>query len=229
MLIDEGSGEGTEKLGDPESVPHTDGAEQAAENPRGGNHDDDVAAQRDDEGLGALAQCFQRAGGRDRDGGYQEARADDTQRDLTGGDGIGVGGEHADQSGAAHQADDGTGGHDGGVHTHGKVIDLFHAAMLPGAVIIADEGAHALHNAARGQVQEGLQLIINTQNDHIPLRVSGQQRVEERNQHRGQRQVENGGNADGVKLGIQPPVRLDAAQPQLHGKTVGAVNNKVDA
>ena len=101
--------------------------------------------------------------------------------------------------------------------------------MLPGTVIIADEGAHALHNAARGQVQEGLQLIINTQNDHIPLRVSGQQRVEERNQHRGQRQVENGGNADGVKLGIQPPVRLDAAEPQLHGKTVGTVNNKVDA
>ena len=31
VLIDEGSGEGTEKLGDPESVPHADGAEQAAE------------------------------------------------------------------------------------------------------------------------------------------------------------------------------------------------------
>ena len=64
---------------------------------------------------------------------------------------------------------------------------------------------------------------------NIPLRVSGEQRVEERNQHRGQRQVEDGGNADGVKLGIQPPVRLDAAQPQLHGEAVGTVNNKVDA
>ena len=73
VLIDEGSGEGTEKLGDPESVPHADRSEQAAENPRSGDHDDDVAAQRDDEGLGALAQCFQRAGGRDREGGYQEA------------------------------------------------------------------------------------------------------------------------------------------------------------
>ena len=54
VLIDEGSGEGTEKLGDPESVPHADGAKHAAEDPRGGDHDDDVAAQRDDEGLGAL-------------------------------------------------------------------------------------------------------------------------------------------------------------------------------
>ena len=59
-LVDESSGEGTEKLGDPESVPHADRSEQAAEDPRGGDHDDDVAAQRDDEGLGALAQCFQR-------------------------------------------------------------------------------------------------------------------------------------------------------------------------
>ena len=29
--------------------------------------------------------------------------------------------------------------------------------------------AHALHNAARGQVQEGLQFIINTQNNHLSL------------------------------------------------------------
>ena len=79
VLVDESGGEGTEKLGDPESVPYADGAKHAAEDPRGGDHDDDVAAQRDDEGLGALAQCFQRAGGRDREGGYQEARADDAQ------------------------------------------------------------------------------------------------------------------------------------------------------
>ena len=42
VLIDEGSGEGTEKLGDPESVPHADGAKHAAEDPRSGDHDDDV-------------------------------------------------------------------------------------------------------------------------------------------------------------------------------------------
>ena len=41
VLIDEGSGEGTEKLGDPEGVPHADGAKQAAENPRSGDHDDE--------------------------------------------------------------------------------------------------------------------------------------------------------------------------------------------
>lgn len=56
VLIDEGSGEGAEKLGDPESVPHADRSEQAAENPRSGDHDDDVAAQRDDESLGAFAE-----------------------------------------------------------------------------------------------------------------------------------------------------------------------------
>lgn len=78
-----------------------------------------------------LPSASSEPGGRDREGGYQEARADDAQSNLTGGDGIGVGGEHADQSGAAHQADDGAGGHDGRRHTHGKVIGSFSRGHAP--------------------------------------------------------------------------------------------------
>ena len=152
VLIDEGGGEGTEKLGDPESVPHATGQTCGRESTQR-DHDDDVAAQRDDEGLGALAQCFQRAGGRDREGGYQEARADNAQSNLTGGDGIGVVVNMPIKAGlptrqmmvpAAIMA----------ASYPWRGCKSFHAAMLSGTVIIADEGAHALHNAARGRYRK---------------------------------------------------------------------------
>ena len=71
--------------------------------------------------------------------------------------------------------------------------------MLPGAVVIADDGPHALHYAVGGQIQEGLQLIVHTQYQHVYLRVSRQNDIEGRDQQRGQCQVEGSGHSHRIQ------------------------------
>ena len=43
----------------------------------------------------------------------------------------------------------------------GELVELCHAGVLFCTVVVADEGAHSLHDAVGGQVEEGLQLVIN--------------------------------------------------------------------
>lgn len=50
------------------------------------------------------------------------------------------------------------------------------------AVVIADQRAHPLHNAIRRQIDEGLQFVIDPQNQDIHLGIGGQNRIERRNQ-----------------------------------------------
>ena len=41
--------------------------------------------------------------------------------------------------------------------------------MLSGTVIISDDRAHALNDAACRKVQEGLELVVDSENHHIAL------------------------------------------------------------
>ena len=100
--------------------------------------------------------------------------------------------------------------------------------MLPRAVIVADEGAHSLHEAVGGQVQKGLQFIVDAQHHHITLRESCQQPVEEGDQQRGQRQIEDGRNADGVQSAVQRCVRAQAAAAQPHRQLGAQIDHKVN-
>ncbi len=63
-----------------------------------------------------------------------------------------------------------------------SLVKLFHTGVLFGTVIVTDEGAHALHNAISGQVEERLELIVDAQNDHIAFGEPGKQAVEEGDQ-----------------------------------------------
>ena len=100
--------------------------------------------------------------------------------------------------------------------------------MLPRAVVVANEGAHALHEAVGRQIQKGLQFIIDAQHHHIALRKSRQQPVEEGDQQRGQRQIQDGRNADGVQSAVQRRVRAQTAAAQPHRQLSTQVDHKVD-
>ena len=218
-----------EHLGDPEGVPHTVRAKAAAQH-CGQRHDEHhIAAQRDHQRRHALAKALQCAG---RGGGHcrhHKADADDAQGLGTGGDGIGVGGEQPDELPGGQQADDRAQRHDGDAHKQGELVQLLHAGVLPGTVVVADERAHTLYDAVGGQVQKGLQLVVNAQNDHIALGEPGKQAVEEGDQQGGQSQVQDGRHADGVQLAVQCNVRVQAAAAQPHRQFGAQVDEQVHA
>ncbi len=73
--------------------------------------------------LGGIAG---RGGGDCRD---NEAEADDAQGRLADGNGLGVGGEQADEGAGDGQAEDGANGHDGGAQAQRQVVEPGDAAM----------------------------------------------------------------------------------------------------
>ena len=196
----------------------------------GQRHDEyDVAAQRDDQRFCALAKAFQCTG---RGGGYgrnHKAQTDDAQGSLADGDGFGVGGEQLHQRAGSEQADDRARSHDGSTHDEGEFVELFHAGVLFGTVIVANERAHTLHDAVGGQIQEGLQLVVNAQHHHVALGKARQQAVQEGDQQRGQGQIEDGRHADGIQFAVQCGIRAQAAAAQSDRQLSTDVNEKVNA
>ena len=92
--------------------------------------------------------------------------------------------------------------------------------MLFGTVIVANERAHTLHDAIGGQIQEGLQLVVNAQHHHVALGKARQQAVQEGNQQRGQGQIEDGRHADGIQFAVQCSIRAQAAAAQSDSSSV---------
>ena len=72
--------------------------------------------------------------------------------------------------------------------------------MFPRAVVIADQGAHPLHNAIRWKIDKCLQFVIDSQNQNIHFGICRQNRIERRNQKRRKREIQGCGNANGVQL-----------------------------
>lgn len=55
-----------------------------------------------------------------------------------------------------HQTAKGTRCHDSGAQDEGDLVELAYPFVLPGTVVVADEGTHSLHDAVGGQVEECL-------------------------------------------------------------------------
>ena len=77
----------------------------------------------------------------------------------------------------------------GGAQPQRDLKDFFDPLAFSRAVIVADQGAHPLHNAVGGHIQKGLQFVIYAQHNNIALRISRQQPVQKRYQQRRQRQI----------------------------------------
>lgn len=196
----DGQGDGGgDRFRDPEGVPHARRSQKPAEEEGCGDHEDDVAEQGDHQGGKALAQALQGAGGGDGYGGYHEPGADDPQGGFPRLDGLGVFGEQPGEPAGKGQEQDGAQGHDAAGHGQHQPVDLPHPAVLPGAEVVADEGAHALDDAVGGQVEKGLELVVSAQDQDIHLGVGGENGVEGGDEEGGQGEVQHRRDADGVQ------------------------------
>ena len=52
--------------------------------------------------------------------------------------------------------------HNDATHAQNDLINLADPFVLPRAVVIANQGAHPLHNAIRWQIDKGLQFVIDS-------------------------------------------------------------------
>ena len=80
-----------------------------------------------------------------------------------------------------------------------------------------------------GEIQEGLQLVVNAQHHHVALGKARQQAVQEGDQQRGQGQIEDGRHADGIQFAVQCGIRAQAAAAQSDRQLSTDVNEKVNA
>ena len=220
---------GRERFGDPEGMPHAVCTQKMAQY-GGQRHDENnVAAQRNDQRFCAFAQTLQCAAGGGGKGGHHKAQTDDAQGGLTGIKSLGVGSKQLHQRAGGEQADARAGCHDGCAHDKSELIELFHTGVLPGTVVVADERAHTLHDAVGGQIQKGLQLIVDAQHHHIALGECSQQTVQEGDQQGWQSQIEDRRYADAVKFFVQRSIRAQAAAAHPHRELSAGVDEKVNA
>lgn len=226
--VDDAGDRRCQHLGKPEGVPYAVCAQPVTQQCSQRHDENNIPAQRDDQRFCALAQSLQCTGSGGGDCRDDKADADDAQRGLPGGDGFGVLGEQPHQLPGSKLTDHRARRHDGCAHEQGQLEQLFHPSVLPRTVVVADEGAHSLHEAVGGQVQKGLQFIVDAQHHHIALGEGRQQAVEEGDQQGGQGQIQDGRHTDGVETAFEREVRPQGLPAQMDGRLGGAVDHEVD-
>ena len=164
---DQPAGRRGRHLRHPEGVPHAHRAPQQVKDKGQRQDDHRVPHQGNDEGRPAHPQPLQGAAGNDRHRRDDKTQADDPQRGAAQGDGLGIGGEQADQLAGNGPAQDGAQHHDARRQRQPGEEDLPHAGGLFGAVVVAHDGPHPLHDAVGGQVEEGLQFVVDPQHQDI--------------------------------------------------------------
>ena len=105
---------------------------------------------------GKRAQTLQRAGRGGGDGRHHKAQADDPQSNFSGFHRLRGRGKEPHERLRGCQTAKGARCHDGGAQDEGDLVELAYPFVLPGTVVVADEGTHSLHDAVGGKVEECL-------------------------------------------------------------------------
>ena len=143
------------------------------------------------------------------------------------GDRLGVLGEERHQRRRNHQTHHGAYHHNARAQRKRHPENTADAVLLTRTVIVPDYRPHTLNNAARGHIQEGLQLVVDAEHDHIRLSEAAEQRVQAGHQQRRQRQIERRRNADRVQPSGQAGHTVQAAFAQPHRRWTGRVQHQI--
>lgn len=215
------------ELREPESVPDAGGSEETAQDESGGNSYDCVAQQRNDERRRAHAEPFERAGGDNRNRRDDEAEADDPQRLRARADRLCVSGERAYQHLRRRLAEQRPDRHYSRRQREGRQAYTPDARVLPCAEVVADQRPHALHDAVGGKIEKSLQLIVNTEDDDVNLRILREDDIQRRNKQRRQREVQRRRHADGVEAARRPARDARVLRRYMHRQRVQPRQQKI--
>src|SRR5699024_7245639 len=119
-----------ENLCYPECVPHALRSEKPAEQEGRRNNYRYITAQGDHQGGGALSQAFQSAGGSNRHGGDNKARADEPQGQSSLPNSLRAVGKQSHEMFRHRQADHGSQGHNQEVHNQRGPVNTPHPFVL---------------------------------------------------------------------------------------------------
>ena len=217
-----------EEFRDPEGVPHPHGIQEAAEHKGHRQDEQRIPQQGDHQGGAAHAQALQRAAGNDGNRRYHKADTDDAQGGAADGDGFRAGGEQPDELAGDQPAQNGAHRHDAGRKGERHTVDLFHPGGFFCAVIVADHRPHTLDDPVGGQIQEGLQFVIHAQHQNIDLGIGGKNDVQAGDQQGGQRQIQGGGNSDGVHFPGQARIPGAGGKAKVHREIPRKIAQKID-
>ena len=209
-------------------MPYSNSSKNFAEDEGCRNDDQYISAQRDDKRRGSLSKSFQCAAGGNRYSGNQEAGADDTESGFSCKYGFCIGGKQSHQLSGNCQADNCSDDHDHAAHDKRYHIDFFHTFVFSCSIVISDHRAHTLDDSAGRKIEEGLKLIINSQNYHIALGVNSKQAVQHGDQKGGERNIQNCRNSHSVKLFVHAAVWLQACFSDAYRNRAGKIDHQVN-
>ncbi len=135
------------------------------------------------------------------------------------GNGLGVRGEQTHQRACNGQAEQGANGHDPDAHEECQVVELFHTGMLLCTVVVADQGAHPLHDAVGRQIKKGLKFVVDAQHRHIALGEPASSPFRKVTSRAGNGQIQDGRYTDGIELAVKSSIEAQAAAAQKRTDT----------
>ena len=138
----------------------------------------------------------------------------------TDGNSLRILGEQSDQSSGDQPAQCRADSHDPGSQFQRQPVDLLHTLPLSGTVIVTNQRPDALNDAIGGQIDKGLQLVINAQYQHIRTRISRQNTVQCGNQQRRQCHIQRSRNADAVGLATDLSFRSQISSAQFYRQRI---------
>ena len=153
-------------LGDGERPPDQVGVAVQAQQPGGGHQHKELAYQRDQQRHDAAAQGLEHRRRDDVEARDDEVDGDDAQSHLAQGEHVGTGVEDAEHDAGAELCGREAQQHDGHGGNHRHPDDLYNAPGFAGAVVVGDDGDHAVVEADEGHDDEALHLEVDAEHSH---------------------------------------------------------------
>ena len=121
-------------------------------------------------------------------------------------EGFRVGSKQSEQLVRDGPGKDGSQSHNHRRESQGGAVDLLYPAVFSGTGIVADQRTDSLHNAVGTQINKRLKLVVNTQNQHIFIRESGEDSIQCRDQQRRKPHIQRSRDTDSIQTLHQLPV-----------------------
>ena len=173
----------------------------------GGHQHKELAYQRDQQRHDAAAQGLEHRRRDDVEARDDEVDGDDAQSHLAQSEHIGAGVEDAEHDAGAELCGREAQQHDGHGGNHRHPDDLYNAPGFAGAVVVGDDGDHAVVEADEGHDDEALHLEVDAEHSHRGAGESDEEAVHAESHDAAHRGHGNGGDAylvdapDGTGLG----------------------------
>ena len=209
-------------------MPYSQRAKSPTEDVGRRDDNDHEPEQTYHEGCRSPAHALQRTAHRHGDGGDEKAQTDDPQRFCASTDGPEVGGKHPHEFSRECQTDEHAHRHDGCGHPQCGPGDPRHPVHLLGTVVVSHQRPDTLHDPVGGKIDEGLKLVIDSQDKDTGLAVGSEDAVQGGDKDGRQSLIEYCRDSYGIETPRQTSSLPSFLQIQMKSHPSPGIHHEID-